>query len=118
MRSRGWALAPLLLLAAHAFGAQDGGLETVIQRARADAAQRLGVPAASLELAGAESVTWPDGSLGCPRPGMAYTQALVPGYRIRLRAQGQVLDYRARRGGAPVLCPASRSIDPLPDRKS
>ena len=27
----------------------------------------------------AESVVWNDGSLGCPEPGMMYTQALVNG---------------------------------------
>jgi len=28
----------------------------------------------------AESVVWNDGSLGCPEPGMVYTQALLNGY--------------------------------------
>jgi hypothetical protein len=90
-------------------------LDGVIDRARSDAARRTGVPASSIQTLTAESVAWPDGSLGCPRPGMGYTQALVPGYRIRLRARGQVLDYHAGSGGVPVFCPASRSVDPIPD---
>ena len=62
----------------------------------------------------AEAVTWSDGSLGCPQPGMMYTQALVPGYRVRIQAGGQVLDYHAGRSGQPALCPAERAIDPIP----
>ena len=38
-----------------------------------------------------ESVTWSDGSLGCPEPGMMYTQALVRGHRIRVDAAGTTL---------------------------
>ena len=34
----------------------------------------------------AESVVWNDGSLGCPEPGMMYTQTLVNGYWILIEA--------------------------------
>ena len=40
---------------------------------------------ADLKVLSAEAVTWSDGSLGCPEPGMMYTQALVPGYRVQIR---------------------------------
>lgn len=111
----GLVIVPLLLAAS---AAAAGPIDAAIHRARTDAARRAGIAAGSIELVSAEAVTWPDGSLGCPQPGMAYTQALVPGYRIRLRARGQVLDYHAGRIGMPVLCPASRSIDPTPDSRS
>lgn len=42
----------------------------------------------------AESVTYPDGSLGCPLPGMSYTQVQVDGYRIIAIAAGTTYDYR------------------------
>jgi hypothetical protein len=61
----------------------------------------------------AAPVTWSDGSLGCPRPDMSYTQALVPGYRIRIRAGERLLDYHASQRGQFVLCPAGQSLDPL-----
>jgi hypothetical protein len=113
---RAWLLAPLLLAAAHAAIAQPAGLDATVQSARAHAAKHTGQPAPSLELVSAQAVTWPDGSLGCPQPGMGYTTALVPGYRIRLRAKGSaVLDYHASQTGTLVLCPASRSVEPLPD---
>ena len=90
------------------------GLGDVVRAARADAARRTGVAAESLALVSAESVTWSDGSLGCPKPGMSYTQALVPGYRVRLRGPAGEMDYHASARGALVLCPAGRAVDPLP----
>lgn len=92
-------------------------LDEVVAAARADAARRSGRAAASLQLLSAERVTWPDGSLGCPRPGMAYTMALVPGYRVRLAAGGDAWDYHADLRGALVLCPAGQSVDPGRDTR-
>lgn len=91
------------------------GVTAVLEKALADAEQRTGMPRSQLRVESAEAVTWPDGSLGCPEPGMAYTQALVPGFRVKIRAGGTLLDYHAGRGGAPTLCPAERARDPLPD---
>lgn len=91
------------------------GLDAVVRAARADAARRTGLAADTLELLSADRVTWRDGSMGCPQPGMAYTQALVPGWRIRLRGMSQELDYHANTRGALVLCPAGHSVEPLPD---
>jgi hypothetical protein len=91
------------------------GLDAVVRAARADAARRTGMTAETLELLSADSVTWRDGSLGCPQPGMAYTQALVPGWRIRLRAMSQDFDYHANKRGVLVLCPAGQAVEPLPD---
>jgi hypothetical protein len=68
---------------------------------------------AELRVLSAEPVTWGDGSLGCPEEGMMYTQALVPGYRIRVQVQGRVLDYHASRDGRLVLCPEWRAVPPL-----
>lgn len=92
----------------------DPGLRAAVHAAMSDAARRSGLPVASLSVISAERVTWGDGSLGCPQSGAAYTMALVPGHRIRLRAQAQALDYHADTRGALVLCPAGRSIDPVP----
>lgn len=69
-----------------------------------DLATRLGVEADSIEVVSEEAVTWRDGSLGCAKPGFAYTQALVEGSRIMLRADGT--DYEYHSGGAepPFWC--------------
>jgi hypothetical protein len=49
-------------------------------------------------------VTWPDGSLGCPEPGMNYTQALVQGSRIVLEAGGKQYHYHSGGTRPPFLC--------------
>lgn len=71
---------------------------------RADLADR-GVDAAALTVVGSDAVTWPDGSLGCPEPGMAYTQALVEGMRVVVEVAGATYDYRFGTGDVPRLCP-------------
>jgi hypothetical protein len=94
-----------------------GSLDSLVQAARADAANRTGRPVTALEVLSAEPVTWRDGSLGCPQPGMAYTMALVPGYRIVLGLDGQTFNYHASRRGAWRFCPAGQAVDPLPDSR-
>ena len=92
----------------------DEALSAVTAAVLADAAARTGEEPARIEIVSATAVTWADGSLGCPAPGMSYTMALVPGYRIQVRAGEQVLDYHASRRGYFVLCPAGRAVDPAP----
>lgn len=76
----------------------------VVEAAIDDLASRLGVPRASISVVSHEETEWNDGSLGCPQPGMSYTQALVPGYRIVLRHAGTDYAYHGRTGGAPFYC--------------
>jgi hypothetical protein len=65
-----------------------------------------------LVIARAESVIWNDGSLGCPEPGMMYTQAQVNGYWIVIEAAGQKYDFRVGSGGSFRLCPAGQGQPP------
>ena len=78
----------------------------IVARARADLARRLGVDPEALEVISAEEVTWPDGSLGCPEPGMSYTQALVDGSKVVLQYDGRVYVYHAGTDAEPFLCPS------------
>lgn len=87
-------------------------LASITDAVLVDAVKRTGMNKASLEVASAEAVTWADGSLGCPQPGMSYTMALVPGYRIKVRAGERVLDYHASQRGHFVLCPEGQAVDP------
>jgi hypothetical protein len=89
-------------------------LESVTEAVLADAIQRTGVDKESLKVESAEDLTWADGSLGCPQPGMSYTMALVPGYRIRIKAAERVLNYHASARGYWLLCPVGRAVDPAP----
>jgi len=87
-------------------------LQSVTDAVRADASRRTGLDVAKLEIQESVAMTWVDGSLGCPQPGMTYTMALVPGYRIRIKAGQQILDYHASARGYWVLCPSGRAVDP------
>lgn len=69
----------------------------------ADLAGR-GISPGSITAWNALSVTWNDGSLGCPAPGHAYTQALIPGMQVLVTAAGRTFDYRFGRDDTPVLC--------------
>ena len=78
--------------------------EDLLDAILADAARHSGAPAESLEVATAAAVTWNDGSLGCPEPGMFYTQALVDGYQVIIDTGEEELDYRVGSGGSFRLC--------------
>lgn len=80
--------------------------------ALADASRRSGVAEADLVIEKSLRVTWNDGSLGCPQPGMSYTQALVTGWQLIVRAGEQVFDYRAADRGQFTLCPPGRGRVP------
>ena len=71
------------------------GLPALIEKARADLAQRLSVPATQIDILEAKEVFWPDSSLGCPQPGTTYDQVEVPGYLILLKANGEEFEYHA-----------------------
>lgn len=84
-------------------------LQSLVEKAKEDLAGRLSVPASQIDVLEARDVVWPDSSLGCPKPGMLYMQALTPGYLIRLRADGQDYEYHAGRSRSVFLC-----INPSP----
>jgi hypothetical protein len=67
---------------------------SVIEPVVAEVARIAGVPADQVTVISAEEVTFPDGGLGCPVPGMAYTQALVDGFKIVAEAGGKTYDFR------------------------
>ena len=70
----------------------------------ADADERPGAAVDEIDVVTAVQVTYTDGSLDCPEPGMLYTQALVDGYQVVLDADGTELDYRVTRDGGFRLC--------------
>jgi hypothetical protein len=76
----------------------------IIARLVADASERTGEEPDAIEVVQAAAVTWNDGSLGCPEPGVFYTQALVDGYHVILQAGDEELDYRVGAQGGFRLC--------------
>lgn len=75
-----------------------------VDQAKEDLAKRLGLPIAGIELLKLEAVTWPDSSLGCPQPGMAYAQMLTPGFLIILSVEDQAYKYHASSGTEVIYC--------------
>ena len=94
-------------------GEVDPALDRLVQESVADLAPRLGVDEAEISAVSATSVTWPNGGLGCPEPGMQYAQVLVDGALVELEHGGQVYRYHAGNSGAPFLCDPSRAVAPV-----
>ena len=77
---------------------------TNVSSAVENLAERLDIPADDIQVGPLEPVTWSDGSLGCPRPGQSYPQALTDGYRVVLTAGGQEYAYHAGADGELFYC--------------
>ena len=88
----------------------DGPVDTsavpasLMDQILADAATRSGMSASDIYAVRAEAALWNDGSLGCPKPDISYTQAQVDGYWVVLKAGDTLLDYRASQSGFFTFC--------------
>ncbi|MFN8464482.1 MAG: hypothetical protein U0X20_02990 [Caldilineaceae bacterium] len=90
---------------------QEGTVDTgaginnpLVKQALLDLSKRLGIGPDAITLVSAESVVWPDGSLGCPRPDMGYKQVQQDGMRIIFKAQGRTFEYHSGGSRPPFLC--------------
>jgi hypothetical protein len=91
------------------------GAEDVVQSAKEDLAERLGLSTSEVLVVSIEAVDWPDTSLGCPQPGMAYAQVITPGYQIVLKAKGPTHEYHTDRHSQVMLChPDAENQPPSP----
>jgi hypothetical protein len=66
----------------------------VIEAVKAEIAADAGVAARDVTIISAQAVTFPDGSLGCPSPGVNYIQVQVDGFIVVGTAAGATFDYR------------------------
>jgi hypothetical protein len=87
-------------------------IDPVAVEARLDLAERLGVAPDHISVVSVEKGVWNDGSIGCPEPGMAYTQALVAGTRVALEHAATTYWYHQGGSVGPFLCerPAAGSF--------
>lgn len=76
----------------------------IVSAAKMDLSQRTGAADEDIVIVSVEAVTWRDGSLGCPQPGMAYTQVLTDGARITLEYEGTGYVYHSGGNRDPFLC--------------
>ena len=104
--------APLLtrssLSAAELSGLNDAGIRAAIEELR----QRVEDDTKQVQILRAEKVTWSDSSLGCPEPGMLYTQVLTPGVWLILSHGEEEFDYRIA-GSEALLCIQSQRSEPV-----
>ena len=75
-----------------------------VAAAIADTAKREDVDPAEVIIAAWSPVTFTDGSLGCPKEGMSYTQALVDGELLMLRVGTGLFQYHAKSGTPFAYC--------------
>jgi hypothetical protein len=69
----------------------------LLERVTKSAADALGVEASAVRIVSVESVTWPDGGLGCARPDEMVIQVLTPGFRVTLAAGERTVVYHTDR---------------------
>jgi len=72
--------------------------------ARKDLAARLGLRDSEIQFVSSEARTFPDGSLGCPEPGVMYTQAEVRGWVLTFAARERRHTYHAD-ANRTIACP-------------
>ena len=83
-----------------------------VSSAVADLAARLSIGADTITVAQARAVSWGSSALGCPKKGMNYTQAIVPGLLLLLEVDGTVYRYHGRTGSSLFYCPDARAEAP------
>lgn len=88
-------------------------LQSLVMQAKEDLARRLSIEVDQIGLVEVEVVVWPDSSLGCPQPGMAYTQVLQDGLLIRLSVGRHMYEYHSGSNRPPFLCEQAIKDDSL-----
>jgi hypothetical protein len=81
------------------------GLDSMMERARQDLAQRLGADPAKIRLGGMRPHQWDDSGLGCPREGEAIKAGPVNGFKLSLTYSGRTYTYHTDRQDVRP-CPA------------
>ncbi len=99
------------LSAAEARGLTHPGIRSAV----ADLMRRAGEELNLIQIVQAEQVTWSDSSLGCPEPGMLYSQVLSLGIWLVLSYQGLEFDYRVTDIHS-LLCTQDQQQEPLSQR--
>lgn len=103
------ALLALAILSSSACAAdpEPTGPEAIALQAVADA---LGIPPTGARVITSEFRDFPDASLGCPQPGMAYAQVITPGHRVLVEADGRRFDVRVA-GNRGRICYLRKTAD-------
>jgi hypothetical protein len=90
----------------------DEALASWIVLATDDLAARLATDADAIEPSSAVLVVWPDTSLGCPAPDVAYATVSTDGALIELRVGTSLYRYHAGGSAEPFLCDVPLTTPP------
>lgn len=71
------------------------GLDVMIEKARQDLAQRLGVDPSAIRLQGTQPHQWADSGLDCPRAGETVVAGPINGYRLSLKHNSRIYSYHS-----------------------
>jgi hypothetical protein len=82
----------------------DPFTEGFIMKAKSDLKQQTGISTDKIKVLSVEAVDWPDGSLGCGKPGTEYLQVVTPGFLIVLEADGKTYTYHTDTSSRIILC--------------
>ncbi|MGB3512310.1 MAG: alkaline phosphatase D family protein [Microcoleaceae cyanobacterium] len=72
----------------------------------------FGVPVENLTITAAQQQDWPDGCLGLAEAGEFCTQAIVPGWEVRVQSGEQVFVYRTDEFGSVVRLDPEATLPP------
>jgi hypothetical protein len=90
------------------YGQSDPGQppDEVVQLALNAAATQLGLTVDDVLVTTATEAEWPDSSLGCPQPGMAYAQIVTPGWLVTVATADATAEMQVHTDGGSraVLC--------------
>ena len=69
------------------------GLDAMLQQAKQDLAEKLGVDAATIRTSGMKPLRFADSGLDCPREGESLQQGPINGYQLALKHGGRFFTY-------------------------
>jgi hypothetical protein len=78
--------------------------QAVIAAVQQAAADQVGLSPAEVHVQQVEAHQWGDSSLGCPRPGLLYSQVVTDGFLVVVTAADKTLEYHSDARGRVVLC--------------
>lgn len=79
------------------------GMTPAVSAAVTALSETLNLPPGQITVVSAEAVEWPDGCLGVQKPGVMCIQAIVPGYKIILEANGEQYEFHTDEDGSVVV---------------
>jgi len=82
----------------------EATMKAMSELARQKLAEELEISVDQIKVVTADPTYWSDTSLGCPQPGMTYSQIVTPGYRVTLVVGNTLYTYHTDTKQTVVRC--------------